>query len=127
MLAAYGVDVLDPGVTPRRLLVLAERLPPWARTPGEQWSTEAELLALLVDHLANLTWITLRAAGSKNAPRPRPMPRPRHRAARPAQGRTGPPTATSGPAAASRAGSWAEAAAQLAAIPGVITHRAGDG
>ena len=65
VMAGYGVDVLDPAVTPRRVAVLVERLPPFARGPGEEWSTEADLLALLIDHVANLTWITLRAHGSK--------------------------------------------------------------
>jgi hypothetical protein len=75
MLAAYGVDVLDPGVSLRRVHVLLERLPPHARRGGEQWSTEAELLAGLIDHVATLTWITMRANGS-NASRPKPIERP---------------------------------------------------
>lgn len=106
MLAAYGVDVLDPRVTPRRIWLLAQRLPPWARTPGETWSTEAELLALLIDHVAQLTWVTLRAAGAKNAQQPRPLPRPRR--AQPPQRQAPQPKRT-----------WGEAVAQLAGIPGV--------
>ena len=76
MLEVYGVDVLDPAVSTRRVAVLLERLPPYARRPGEHWSTEAELLAVLADELAQLTWVTLRAHGAKGATRPRPMPRP---------------------------------------------------
>ena len=86
MLEVYGVDVLDPAVSTRRVAVLLERLPPYARRPGEHWSTEAELLALVSDQLAQLTWVTLRAAGAKNATRPRPLPRPG-----PRPGQTGAP------------------------------------
>jgi hypothetical protein len=118
MLAAYGVDVLDPAVSLRRVHVLLERLPPYARRPGEQWSTEAELLAVLIDHVADLTWVTLRANGAKGASRPRPVARPRQR------GQAAPPSAQSGPAALQpgegKASSWGDAARMLAAIPGVV-------
>lgn len=123
-MAAFGVDVLDPAVTPRRIAVLAERVPPWARPFGQQWSVEAELLAVVVDHLAQLTYVTLRAAGAKSAQKPRPLPRPPRARPRPAQ-------ATSGPGAGRpRAGAqqpqgWLAAAAQLSAIPGVITSTEG--
>lgn len=124
MLAAYGVDVLDPGVTPRRVWVLATRLPPWAQAPGEAWSQEAALLALIVDHLANLTYVTLRAAGAKSVPKPRPLPRPKARAA-------SQPHEPSGPARAkaeAAPGGWFSAAQQLAVIPGVVVkHGGGDG
>lgn len=78
MLSAYGRagDPLDPAVSTRRFGVLLERLPPHARRPGEQWSTESDLLALLIDHLANLTYVTLKANGAKSAKRPKPLPRP---------------------------------------------------
>lgn len=75
MLAAYGVDVLDPGTSLRRIHVLLERLPPHARRGGESWSTESELLAALIDHVAMLTWVTLRSGGT-NASRPKPIERP---------------------------------------------------
>jgi hypothetical protein len=78
-MAAYGVDVLDPRTTPRRVLSLLEYLPPSARRPGEPWSIESELLAGLIDHVAELTWLTARVNGSKNAARPRPVPRPKRR------------------------------------------------
>jgi len=78
MLAAYGLDVLDPAVSPRRVWELVQRLPPWARLPGEDWSTEASLLALLIDHVADLTWLVAKLGGS-NSPRPNPLPRPRPR------------------------------------------------
>lgn len=122
MLATYGVDVLDPNVTPRRLAVLLDRLPPYARRPGQQWSIESELLAALIDHVANLTWVTLRAAGAKNARRPRPLPRPAERAAirAPAQG-----ARNSRAIPASTTGTWADAIKVLAGLPGV-TVRGGD-
>jgi len=126
MLEVYGVDVLDPAVSTRRVAVLLERLPPYARRPGEHWSTEAELLALLADQLAQLTWVTLRAAGAKGATRPRPIPRPGPRpgqtgaAARPrasAVHETGPESR--GAPAEGKAGTWADAARMLAGMPGM--------
>lgn len=120
MLAAYGVDVLDPAVTCRRVWVLLNRLPPSARDLGEVWGAEAQLLALLVDHLANLTYITLKAHGAKSVSKPRPVPRPRTTQVARVQ-----------PAAASTAsrsgGSWLDAAAQLAKIPGVAVKADADG
>jgi hypothetical protein len=118
MLAAYGVDVLDPSVSLRRISVLLDRLPPAARQSGEVWSLEAELLALVCDHLANLTYVTLRAAGAKNPPRPKPLPRPRPRAAEPSGAVLGPSTGQPGPAAPGPDG-WLAAAHQLALMPGV--------
>lgn len=115
-MAGYGVDVLDPAVTPRRVAVLLRGLPPHARRGGELWSTEAELLARLVDEVSVLTYVTARAAGAKNWPKPRPLPRPRSAAAR-----------TPAPAPAPRAaaepgtvkhGTWADAILALAASPG---------
>lgn len=117
MLAAFGVDVLDPAVSLRRVHVLLHRLPPFARRAGEQWSTEAELLAGLIDHVAYLTWITLRANGAKGAPRPKPFPRPsvarRDRAVAPSRA----PAALDEPR---KTPSWADAIKQIAAIPGVV-------
>ena len=118
MLAAYGVDTLDAGVTPRRVWVLANRLPPHARRAGEQWSTEAELLAAVVDTLAALTWVTVRAHGGKNAPRPRPIPRPPGRAVRAAGAASAPRAGVPG----ERRTSWAGLAAALAGGEGVRTH-----
>jgi hypothetical protein len=118
-MAAYGVDVLDPAMTPRRVEVLLRRVPPAARSGGEQWSTEAELLALVVDHLAALTWVTIKAHSKKgaNVPKPRPIPRPRGR------GPAAPPRAQGPPGPAqpgtTKTSSWAEAAAMLAAMPGM--------
>src|SRR5580693_5854333 len=106
IMEVYGVDVLDPAVSTRRVAVLLERLPPYARRPGEHWSTEAELLAVVADQLAQLTWVTLRAHGAKNAARPRPLPRPGIRA-QSARNSAGPPP---GPAAeGGKAGTWADA------------------
>jgi hypothetical protein len=121
MLEVYGVDVLDPSVSTRRVAVLLERLPPYARRPGEQWSTEAELLAVLADELAGLTWVTLRAAGAKGAPRPRPLPRPapaRILAPQAAPAAAAPPGAAP-PGSPVKAGSWADAAAMLGGMRGM--------
>jgi|HubBroStandDraft_3_1064219.scaffolds.fasta_scaffold11866_2 hypothetical protein len=116
-MAGFGVDVLDPAVSTRRVAVLLDRLPPAARRGGQQWSTEAELLAVVADHLAALTWVTMRAHGAKNVPKPRPMPRP------PQPGGAAPPAAqpTPGPSqpGAAKASSWADAAAMLGGMPGV--------
>ena len=116
MLAAYGVDTLDAGVTPRRVWVLANRLPPHARRLGEQWSTEAELLAVLVDTVAALTWVTMRAHGAKSVRRPRPIPRPPARPRRPVAAATGPPAGEPG------AGGWAAFADALTGTAGVRVH-----
>jgi hypothetical protein len=121
-MAAFGVDVLDPAVSTRRVAVLLERIPPAARRPGEAWSVEAELLAVLVDQVASLTYVTLRAAGAKNVAKPRPIPRP----SSPAAARKGPQRPAQGPPEASqpvRAGSWADAARMLAALPGMSVRR----
>jgi hypothetical protein len=119
MLEVYGVDVLDPAVSTRRVAVLLERLPPYARRPGEHWSTEAELLAVVADQLAQLTWVTLRAAGAKNATRPRPIPRPGIRAQ---SARNPSPQASATPAEGGKAGTWADAIRALAGTPGMRRH-----
>jgi hypothetical protein len=59
--------------------VLAERLPPGAvPVPGHplSWTHESYLLAQLIDEVAALTYVTLRAHGSK-PPKPKPFPRPK--------------------------------------------------
>jgi len=116
---AYGVDVLDPDVSLRRVHVLLQRLPPHARRAGEQWSIESELLAGLIDHVAQLTWVTLRANGAKSAKRPQPVPRPSDRDRR----RRRPPVTAQADSLASapaKTSSWFAAAKQLAVIPGVV-------
>ena len=115
---AFGVDVLDPQVSTRRVRDLLRRLPPSALKGGELWSTEADLLALLVDQVALLTWVTLRANGAKRAPRPRPIPRPGSRWAQQ------PPAPAQDGQEGRRAGTWAEAAQALAGMPGMVV---GDG
>jgi hypothetical protein len=112
MLQVYGVDVLAPGLSARRLAVLVNNLPPQARRFGEPWSTEADLLALVSDQLRELTWATLRIGGAKGLPRPRPLPRP-------GQQRPGPSRAPAQPGPA-KAASWAQAAQMIGAIPGVV-------
>lgn len=124
-MAAYGVDVLDPAVSTRRVHVLLERLPPSARRPGEAWSTEAELLAGLIDHVAYLTWVTLRAYGAKGAAKPRPVQRPRA-----AEHMRRPPArldqARVPDGGQAKAGSWIDAALALGGIPGVqVVNRDG--
>jgi len=117
MLGAYGIDTLDPKVSMRRVFVLLERMPPAARRVGEVWSDESELLALLIDHVAELTWVTARAAGSTQ-PRPHPLHRPPRRLRQPHPG-TG--LAQLEPQKVS----LAEAMAQLAGMDGmVVTHDA---
>jgi hypothetical protein len=118
MLAHYGVDVLDPRVTLRRVKVLAERLPAgsWPDPDSAMsWSTETHMLAQLYDAVAALTYITIRAAGGKPA-KPKPFPRPK-----------GPRTARRPPQAASSASpapsGWAGLARALAGTPGVVIHR----
>jgi hypothetical protein len=120
MLAAYGVDVLDPAVSMRRVHVLLERLPPGARRGGELWSDESELLALLIDHVAELTWVTVTAWGGKKVARPKPLPRPKRRA----------PAARAAEAADEvrrrlRTRSWADAAEEIAKMPGMVVTRSG--
>jgi len=91
MMATYGVDVLDPAVSLRRIHVLASRLPAGSLTRLDspaQWSTEAHLLARLGDAIELLTWVTVRAHGAKVA-RPKPMPRPGQGSRRPGQASTG--------------------------------------
>lgn len=81
MLAAYRVDVLDPTVTLRRIWVLARRLPAgsWPdQHSALSWSVEAHLLAGVLDALAALTFVTIKAYGGK-PPKPKPFPRPRGR------------------------------------------------
>jgi len=109
-MCAYGIDVLDPKVSTRRVHVLLERLPPAARRGGEHWSVEAELLASLIDHVAQLTYVTLKAHGAKSPPKPTPVKRP-------------PPRGQLPPEPSSRAGSWAEGITALAAMPGVEVTR----
>ena len=115
MAAAYGVAVQDAALTPRRMWVLLNHMPPAFRRPGEHWSVEAELLALLADHVANLTWVTLRANGAKSAQRPKPLPRPPRRA--------GAAAAAVAEHAAERQGSrWAALAEALTGMDGVVVH-----
>jgi hypothetical protein len=128
MLAAYGVDVLDPSVSMRRVHVLLERLPPPARRGGEVWSDESELLALLIDHVAELTWVTASAWSGKKQARPKPIPRPKR----------GPVARAAAAAGQARrliaqdygdepvkARSWEDAVEEIAAMPGVVVTRDG--
>lgn len=118
MMAAYGIDVLDPGVTARRIHVLATQMPPHQRMLGEQWGVEAHLLATLVDCVQQLTWVTLRANGSK-ASRPKPMPRPgreRESVSQPASGSARRAQLASGEPV--KAASWVDAARMLAGSRG---------
>lgn len=79
MLRVYGVDVLDPAVSLRRVHVLVSRLPPGSVPAAESdaaWSVEAHMLASVFDAVHNLIWITLKANGAKGAVQPKPIPRP---------------------------------------------------
>lgn len=126
MLAAYGVDTLDPGVSTRRVHVLLAMLPPHARRGGQTWSTEAALLAGVVDHLAWLTYVTLKANGAKGAKKPAGVHRPAESRPyapqadtrkRPVDGRHAPGGKPGTEPV--RASSWADAALALAGVPGV--------
>jgi hypothetical protein len=121
-MCAYGIDVLDPKVSTRRVHVLLERLPPAARRGGEHWSVEAELLASLIDHVAQLTYVTLKAHGAKSPPKPTPVKRP------PPRGQLAPapaaPRAAAAPAPV-KAGTWAEGIAALAQLRGVEVNSVG--
>ncbi len=109
MLGHYGVDTLSPGVSVRRVWVLLRRLPPGS-WPNERspmsWSLESHLLASVIDSLAVLTAITIRAAGGR-PPTVKPVPRPKAAPLAP----TGPRT------------SWSELAASLAGQRGVSVRR----
>lgn len=79
MLAAYGVDVLDPAVTPRRISVLLPRLRPglWPDADhSASWSTEAHLLAALVDAVQVNTHVFIAANSKRKQRPPKPLPRP---------------------------------------------------
>jgi hypothetical protein len=106
--------------------VLLAQLPPSARRAGQRWSTEAELLAGVIDHLAMLTYVTLKANGAKGAKKPVAVPRPpverpyeptpvdRKRRVDGGHAPGGRPGS-----APVRASSWADAARALAGVPGV--------
>jgi hypothetical protein len=79
MLSTYGVDILDPGVSLRRLHVLLTRLPagaiPTRADNVAAWTIESHLLANLIDAVNLLTYVTARAYGNK-PDQPRPTWRP---------------------------------------------------
>ena len=81
-MGTFGVDVLDPAVTPRRLGVLLERLPPgsWPdqHSPAS-WSAEAYLLAALIDAVQWNTYATLLGKTKARPAKPKAMPRPGQR------------------------------------------------
>jgi hypothetical protein len=122
---AYHLDARDPALSLRRFRVLLENLPPSAVRPGQEWSTEAELLAVLIDHVAELTYVTVKAAGGKGT-RPKPIPRPQPAGARQTAGNghaAGQPVREHRggrePAGARKTGSWMEAAEWLMGLRGV--------
>jgi hypothetical protein len=130
MLAAYGVDVRDPRTSLRRVHVLLDRLPPDARRGGEHWSIESELLAVLIDSVAQLTWITMRANGAKNARKPKPIPRPPRHGDHPPAGRPEPPREHPGGERSGgprKLGSWSELGPALTGVRGVRVHGNGTG
>ena len=118
MLAAYGVDVLGPGLSNRRMRVLIDRLPAHARTSPDasaSWSTESHLLANIFDAVQALTWTTIRLSASKARVRqPRPIPRPKNAPKPRGNGPSQPQTGKT---------SWADAMRQLAGTDGVRSSR----
>jgi hypothetical protein len=79
MMGAYGVDVLAPGVSLRRIWVLWQRLPPSTRARAaveESWSQESYLLANAVDYLAHLDYVTTSVNSKQHIDMPKPTERP---------------------------------------------------
>jgi hypothetical protein len=125
MAMAYGINVLDGQVSPRRLAALIDRLPPWARNGGAAWSTESYLLAEIIDRLDSLTYVTLKAHGAKSVRKPPGFPRPPdvpRITGRPPEAAPGPRKGTSGEGGP---GGWWAAAEKLAKIPGVKVEGSG--
>lgn len=94
MLSTYGVDPLSPSVTPRRLWVLLQRLPPGAwPDPAEaaSWSVEAYLLAAAVDRLSEVAWLTaaVNSKKGKQPKQPKPIPRPGQKSRRDTSNKVG--------------------------------------
>jgi len=78
VLAHYGVDPLDPAVTPRRMWVLLTNLPAGsiAGDHAGSWSIEAHLLASVLDALNQLTWVQVAKASKSKPKRPKLTRRP---------------------------------------------------
>lgn len=80
MLRVYGLDTLADPISPRRMVALLRGMPSgtleeWT-DHANAWSTEAHLLAHLIDVVQWNTW-TLARVNSKTKPKePKPMPRP---------------------------------------------------
>ena len=77
MLARYGVEPWT--VTPRRLRVLIQALPPglWADPDSPMsWSVEAHLLAGTIDAVNQVAWLTAATNSKRPPPRPKPVDRP---------------------------------------------------
>lgn len=80
ILRTYGLDTLADPISPRRMIALLRGLPSgsleaWTDNAAA-WSTEAHLLAHLVDAVQWNTW-TLARVNSKSKPKePKPTPRP---------------------------------------------------
>lgn len=77
----YQLDLLDlyrGTLSPRKVLVLIEHLPPgaalWNETGGDSaWTLETHLLANVLDAVNVSNWI---AAGGKQSSKPKPIARP---------------------------------------------------
>jgi hypothetical protein len=88
LLSAYGVDVLDPATTPRRILTLLRLLPAgtWPdysdTANAAVWSTEAHLLASVIDALQWNTWTLARVNSRRKPKEPTPVKRPGAKARR---------------------------------------------
>lgn len=78
LLARYGVDTLDPGVTMRRVWVLLQRCPgAYLRDPVE-WDVQEHLTANVLDSLNALLYVTVKVNSRQGAQVPRipPIRRP---------------------------------------------------
>ena len=81
MQRVYGIDLLDVyrgSLSPRKLLVLIEHLPPgsalWNETGGDSaWTVQEHLIANMLDAINLNNWLT---AGDSKAKQPKPVPRP---------------------------------------------------
>jgi hypothetical protein len=77
LLRVYGVDPQEASL--RRVWVLTQRLPPGTWHKGEgpgSWTSEAWLLAGVLDALNQLTWVQVQKSTKKRIPQPKPTWRP---------------------------------------------------
>jgi hypothetical protein len=83
LLRVYGIDVLDPNISLRRVALAVTALPmgSWPDPDHDaSWSVTDHLLATLCDCVRENTWVTAQAnAGKRKIDRPKPVDRPGRR------------------------------------------------